>query len=314
GSMLDVTPLRRGFGRRGVDVKPNVAKNEWLISGSVQLNQTGPSSNTGNRREPPGYSGMIVAQGDRKNGYGLYFLDNKIYFTINQNGRAYNLTNTEPLPRQFSFAATLQENGQMKLKMDDKEIGSVQTQGLFSKELELPLRTSFEIRKGTEKIANYPDTFFLSRSISLDNAKLEVLDRSGLATTTITGPVAQIIELNTVKDIMKYDKEMITAKAGTIIQIVLNNTDHMQHNLVLVKPNTIESIGAAADQLARDPNGATMNYVPRMPEVLAATPLIDPGESYTLTIKIPDVPGDYPYVCTFPGHWRIMNGILRVTK
>ena len=88
----------------------------------------------------------------------------------------------------------------------------------------------------------------------------------------------------------------------------------MQHNLVLIKPNTTESIGAAADQLARDANGATMNYVPATPEVLAATPLINPGESYTLTIKVPDIPGDYPYVCTFPGHWRIMNGILRVTK
>jgi azurin len=33
-----------------------------------------------------------------------------------------------------------------------------------------------------------------------------------------------------------------------------------------------------------------------------------------LTIKLPNVPGDYPYICTFPGHWRIMKGILRVTK
>jgi azurin len=257
---------------------------------------------------------MIVAQGDRRNGYGLYFLDNKLYFTINQDGKAYNLTNTEPLPRKFSFAAGLQENGEMKLKIDDKEIGSQQTQGLFSKQPELPLRTSFEIRKGAEKIGNYPDTFLLSRSIALDNAKLEILDRSVSTSTTITGPVAQVIELNTVKDIMKYDKELITAKAGTVIQIVLNNPDHMQHNLVLIKPNTTEIIGAAADQLTQDPNGAAMNYVPRMSEVLAATPLIDPGESYTLTIKVPDIPGDYPYICTFPGHWRIMNGILRVTK
>lgn len=314
GSLLDVTPLRRGIGRWGADVKPNVAGNEWLISGSVQLNQSGPPNKNANGNEPPGFSGMIVAQGDRNNGYGLYFLDDKLYFTINQDGKAYHITNNEKLPPQFSFAAALEANGQMKLKIDNKEIGSAQTRGLFSKELELPLRTTFEIRKGPEKIANYPDTFFLSRSISVDNAKLEVLDRASLVATTITGPVSQVIELNTVKDIMKYDKELVTAKAGTIIQIVLNNTDHMQHNLVLVKPNSTESIGAAADQLAQDPNGATMNYVPRMTEVLAATPLIDPGGSYTLTIKLPDTPGDYPYVCTFPGHWRIMNGILRVTK
>lgn len=313
GSMLEVTPLRRGLGRRGVDVKPNVVKNEWVISGNIQLNQGGASNASANTTAPV-YSGMVVAQGDRRNGYGVYFLDNKIYFTINQNGKAYQLTNTEQLPAQFSFAAGLLENGEMKLKINNKEIGSLKTQGLFTKELELPLRTSFEIREGAEKIANYPDTFFLARSISFDNGKLEILDRSGLTQSQITGPVAQIIELNTLKDVMKYDKELLTAKAGTIIQIVLNNTDHMQHNLVLIQPNTMQSVGAVADQLARDPNGVSMNYVPRMDEVLGATPLVDPGESYTLTIKLPDTPGDYPYICTFPGHWRIMNGILRVTK
>jgi azurin len=88
----------------------------------------------------------------------------------------------------------------------------------------------------------------------------------------------------------------------------------MQHNLVLVKPKMMEKVGAAADKMVTDPNGAKMNYVPKMPEVIKATPLINPGGKYTVTIKLPDVPGDYPYVCTFPGHWRIMNGILRVTK
>jgi azurin len=51
-----------------------------------------------------------------------------------------------------------------------------------------------------------------------------------------------------------------------------------------------------------------------MPDVLAATPMINPGGKYTLLVKVPNVPGDYPYICTFPGHWRIMKGILRVTR
>jgi len=138
-----------------------------------------------------------------------------------------------------------------------------------------------------------------------------------VASTTATRKTAKVdktIVLKVVKDVMKYDKILLTAKAGTTIQIVLENPDFMQHNLVLVKPKTMEKVGAAADRLAQDPNGAKMNYVPKMPEVLQATPLINPGGKYTLTINIPDVPGDYPYVCTFLGHWRIMNGILRVTR
>jgi azurin len=88
----------------------------------------------------------------------------------------------------------------------------------------------------------------------------------------------------------------------------------MQHNLVLIRPKTTEKVGAAADKLAMDPNGTKLNYVPRMPEVLQATPLVNPGDKFTLTFTVPDAPGDYPFICTFPGHWRIMKGVMRVTK
>ncbi|MCH8962102.1 MAG: hypothetical protein IH820_12455 [Bacteroidetes bacterium] len=31
-----------------------------------------------------------------------------------------------------------------------------------------------------------------------------------------------------------------------------------------------------------------------------------------LTFTAPTEPGDYPYVCTFPGHWRTMQGVMQV--
>ncbi len=88
----------------------------------------------------------------------------------------------------------------------------------------------------------------------------------------------------------------------------------MQHNLVIIKRGTTEKVGAAADKLAQTGYAAKVNYVPKMSEVLASTPLIDPNGRFTLTFKVPDTPGNYPYICTFPGHWRIMRGILKVTK
>ncbi|MEO5564929.1 MAG: plastocyanin/azurin family copper-binding protein, partial [Chitinophagaceae bacterium] len=112
--------------------------------------------------------------------------------------------------------------------------------------------------------------------------------------------------------------QLLTAKAGSILQIVMRNPDHMQHNFVLIKPKTTDKVGAAADKLAQGQTAGSvatrMQYVPRMPEVLYATPMINPGGRFVLNIKVPDVPGDYPYICTFPGHWRIMKGILRVTR
>lgn len=133
-------------------------------------------------------------------------------------------------------------------------------------------------------------------------------------TSTSTRKVDQTIVIKVVKDVMKFDKSLIIAKAGSTVEIVLQNPDFMQHNLVLIKPGSTDKVGAAADALARDADGAKLNYVPKIPEVLYATPLINPREKYTLTFKVPNTPGDYPYLCTFPGHWRMMKGILRVTK
>jgi azurin len=201
----------------------------------------------------------------------------------------------------------------MRLFVDNKEIGSVKTGGLFKKELEVPLRVGLDRRKGNDRITIYPDSIFFLRA-GLATAKLETLGDHSHPEVDPNVKVDQIINLSVVKDVMKYDKTMLTAKAGTTIQIVLQNPDFMQHNLVLIKPNTLEKVGAAANQMAQDPNGAKLNYVPKMPEVLAATTLINPGDKFVLTVKLPAEAGDYPFVCTFPGHWSIMNGILRVTK
>jgi azurin len=86
----------------------------------------------------------------------------------------------------------------------------------------------------------------------------------------------------------------------------------MQHNLVITKPGMREKVGKAGDAMMKDEKGAEKNYVPSLPEVLYSTPLVSPGQSFTLTFKAPAKVGDYPYVCTFPGHWTLMNGMMHV--
>ena len=125
---------------------------------------------------------------------------------------------------------------------------------------------------------------------------------------------ANTIIMSVVPDMMKFDKEVFTVVAGQKVIIELENLDGMQHNLVISKPGTLKEVGAAADAMARDPKGAQLNYVPQIPAVLFATKLLNPEEVVTLTFTAPSEPGDYPFVCTFPGHWRMMNGIMKVTK
>ncbi|MFD2144008.1 hypothetical protein [Mucilaginibacter antarcticus] len=88
----------------------------------------------------------------------------------------------------------------------------------------------------------------------------------------------------------------------------------MQHNLLVLQKGSLEKVGAAADKLAQDPKGIDQNYIPKMPEVLAGTRLINPQETVKLKFRVPADTGDYPFICSFPGHWRIMNGIMKVVK
>jgi putative membrane-bound dehydrogenase-like protein len=122
------------------------------------------------------------------------------------------------------------------------------------------------------------------------------------------------IVIKVVKGEMKFDPKSITVKAGQPVHIVFENPDFMQHNFVIVKPGALAKVGRAADKLASDPKGSDMQYVPAMEEVLYHTKLVNPQSSEVLDFTAPSEPGDYPFVCTFPGHWSIMNGVMKVTK
>lgn len=309
GSRLTSIPLRR-FSRDQVQ-NTDMKGNEFLISGDIERAARISQAGATNTITP--FSGMIVAHGNKTNGYAVYMMDNKLYFSVNVNGTAFQLSSKEPLPTKFSFKAGMQKDGTLKLMIDNKEAAGLTTPGMFKQDLELPIRVGFDNRKGDEKVADYPDTLFTLRA-NLTNSKLETLEPIAPAEEMFKAD--KIIVLGVIKDVMKYDKTLLTAKAGTTLQILLKNVDHMQHNFVLIKPNTSEKVGLEADKLAQSQAGsnAKLLYVPKMPEVLYATPLVNPGKSYTLNIKVPATPGDYPYLCTFPGHWRIMNGVLRVTK
>jgi len=120
------------------------------------------------------------------------------------------------------------------------------------------------------------------------------------------------INLNVVEHEMKFDKESFSVKAGQQVTLHFENQDFMQHNFLLLKKGSLEKVGKEADALARDPKGADQNYVPVMNEVIIATKLVNPQGKETLVFTAPSEPGRYPYVCTVPGHWRLMNGVMIV--
>ncbi|MBK5278975.1 MAG: beta galactosidase jelly roll domain-containing protein [Bacteroidia bacterium] len=138
--------------------------------------------------------------------------------------------------------------------------------------------------------------------------KTESLDGNAVA----SGVPAIVINIKVIKNEMKYDLKTFTVEAGKAVEIVFENPDFMQHNLIIAQVGSLEIIGKAADKLASNPKGAEMQYVPDIPEVLFATKLVNPQQTERLYFVAPEKEGDYPFVCTFPGHWSIMNGTMKV--
>jgi azurin len=115
---------------------------------------------------------------------------------------------------------------------------------------------------------------------------------------------------------MRYDTPRIVVEAGKPFELIVENTDVMPHNLLVVSPGSRQAVAEAVQ--AKSPSQLDKKGRPYVPEkdtrVLEATRLLEPGQKETLKMTAPKNPGEYEYVCTFPGHWMIMWGRLIVTK
>ena len=131
--------------------------------------------------------------------------------------------------------------------------------------------------------------------------------KSGVLSDT---PELTTIRIGTIVEQMKYDTSMVTVKAGKKIKLIFDNPDYLPHNIVLVKPGKLESVATAAIALGAE--GFNMHFVPKTDDVIWSTKLIDHGKLEIINFTAPKKPGDYPYVCTFPGHHILMRGVIHV--
>ncbi len=252
-------------------------------------------------------NGMLFQHGDKANGYGVYTEDNSFVMVVNQQGKTYTAKGTVELPVSFKFEFQLRKDGTATLLVNNSPAVSLKTRGTFKGVLSQGLRISKEA-EGMKPVASFKAESF-NRPIY--NVVAEVGGDNNLSASL---DADKVIVLKVIPNKMEYDLKQLEVTAGQTVAIILENTDFMQHNLLIVKPGTMETVGAAADKMASDAKGAEKNYIPDIPEVLFSTRLVNPNEKVILTFTAPDKPGDYPYLCTFPGHWRIMNGILKVTS
>ena len=124
--------------------------------------------------------------------------------------------------------------------------------------------------------------------------------------------VVPLIQLGTVRERMIYDRETIAVQAGRPVEFRLTNTDNMPHNFTVVLPGFMAEVGELAEATGRDPDAAARNFIPKSDKILASSKLVQPEQSDSIFFEVPKEPGIYPYVCTYPGHWRRMYGALYV--
>lgn len=141
-------------------------------------------------------------------------------------------------------------------------------------------------------------------------------EQAAAATKALESLNVKSFTIHTVREQMRYDVPRLVVEAGKPFQVVFENPDAMPHNLVFVQPGTYQAVAVSVQTQAPDKlDSKGRAYIPdNDPRVIAATHLIEPGKSEILHLTAPEKEGDYEYVCTFPGHWAIMNGKLIVTK
>lgn len=136
---------------------------------------------------------------------------------------------------------------------------------------------------------------------------------SSESTTEQSGDFDREITLQPEGNQMRFAETELTVEAGETVRLVFDNvaeSPSMVHNVLILNTNdedVVERVGTAGQSA-----GESEGYVPDDDAIIAHTPLAQPGETVEVTFTAPEESGEYTYVCTYPGHWSMMQGTLVV--
>ena len=97
------------------------------------------------------------------------------------------------------------------------------------------------------------------------------------------------------------------------VAAIYESPDATPHNLLLVQSGSEDTIGNAANEMAKLPDAfEKMDFIPKSDQILHATKMLKQNQAETLRFHAPKQPGRYPYICSFPGHYLVMRGVMVV--
>ena len=123
--------------------------------------------------------------------------------------------------------------------------------------------------------------------------------------------VDQTIALGPRHGDIRFAKEAISVQPGQKIRIDFNNRDEMPHNIIILKPgSSTKEIGELALKMGAE--GLAAGYVPKSDKIISSMPMILPGKKGSMFFQAPNEKCKLPFVCTIPGHYLKMVGIIYV--
>ena len=163
-----------------------------------------------------------------------------------------------------------------------------------------------------------PKNKLTNQIITMRRTLLTLITATCISTSLLADDVKEMTLHPDAANPLSYDaaSKSFTVKVGQKVKLTMENKSVIPqpHNLLVIKPGTLFKVGALANAMLTDPKAMEKDYIPESPDILWHTKLIPVGQSATLDFTAPAEPGDYPYICTFPGHWMLMQGVMKVEK
>ncbi|WP_406693936.1 plastocyanin/azurin family copper-binding protein [Singulisphaera sp. Ch08] len=124
-------------------------------------------------------------------------------------------------------------------------------------------------------------------------------------------PNAQPITLEAGKN-LTFTPSSFEVPAGATVELTFKNPDVVPHNWALIRPDSLPRVGDLINKIIAEPDAVARHYIPKSDDVLVYSDMVPPQDQFTISFQAPAEKGRYPYVCTFPGHWMVMNGVMIV--
>jgi azurin len=150
--------------------------------------------------------------------------------------------------------------------------------------------------------------FYSVGALTLEACTQSAPSTPSSAQSAPSSKIDQEITITPDGDNLYWATKTLAVKAGSTVKLTLKNTSSasggMAHNWTLVKPGTEAQVANDGMQAGED-----KNWISESPSIIAHTVLVKPGAEASITFVAPPA-GEYPYICTYPGHATSMKGTL----